>query len=151
MIYSQTIDTPAGALTVRATDDVVTRISFESALDSNPNKITQQACLELHEYFKGQRNSFDLPIEAHGTEFQTQVWNELLKIPAGQTISYGQIAKNIGKPKAARAVGGAVGSNPIAIVIPCHRVMATSGAITGYTGGDGIKTKQKLLDLETVG
>lgn len=151
MIYSQTIDTPAGALTVRATDDVVTRISFESALDSNPNKITQQACLELDEYFKGQRNRFDLPIEAHGTEFQTQVWNELLKIPAGQTISYGQIAKNIGKPKAARAVGGAVGSNPIAIVIPCHRVMATSGAITGYTGGEGVKTKQKLLDLETVG
>ncbi|HEY7796724.1 MAG TPA: methylated-DNA--[protein]-cysteine S-methyltransferase [Microbacteriaceae bacterium] len=151
MIYSQTIDTPAGALTVRATDEAITNISFESTADSNPNRITQKACLELDEYFKGQRISFDLPIKTSGTEFQKQVWNELLRIPAGKTTSYGQIAKNIGKPRAARAVGGAVGSNPIAIVIPCHRVMATSGAITGYTGGDGIKTKQKLLDLETVG
>lgn len=151
MIYSQTVDTPAGALTVRATDEAITNITFEVSPESNPNEITQKACSELGEYFKGQRRSFGLPIKTSGTDFQQQVWRELLKIPAGKTISYGQIAKNIGRPKAARAVGGAVGSNPIAIVIPCHRVMATSGAITGYTGGEGIKTKKRLLDMETGG
>ena len=151
MIYSQTIDTPAGALTVRATDEAITNITFEVSPETNPNKMTQKACSELGEYFKGRRMSFDLPIKTSGTDFQQQVWRELLKIPAGKTISYGQIAKNIGRPKAARAVGGAVGSNPIAIVIPCHRVMATSGAITGYTGGEGIKTKKRLLDMETGG
>jgi len=99
----------------------------------------------------GKRTEFNLPLEARGTDFQKSVWAELLKIPAGKTKSYGEIARLVGKPKAARAVGGAVGSNPIAVVIPCHRVMSASGAITGYTGGNGVKTKRQLLDLEGVG
>ena len=151
MIYSQTIETSAGTLTVRATKEAIINITFETGADSIPNEITQKACSELDEYFRGKRKNFDLPLQTNGTDFQKQVWNELIKIPAGKTISYGQIAKSIGKPKAARAVGGAVGSNPIAIVIPCHRVMATNGAITGYSGGEGIKTKKLLLDIETVG
>ena len=95
--------------------------------------------------------TFELPLEVSGTKFQESVWGELLKIPSGETVSYAYVAQKIGKPKAARAVGGAVGANPIPIIIPCHRVMASNGAITGYSGGNGIKTKQKLLDHEARG
>ena len=116
--------------------------------EKNP-EITHKS--QLIEYFEGKRIGFELALSAEGTEVQKSVWQELQRIPAGQTKSYGEIANNIGKPKAARAVGGAVGSNPIAIIIPCHRVLASNGAITGYTGGDGIKTKQKLLDIESLG
>lgn len=150
-MYSQSIDSGAGTLTVRATDKAITSVRFEEIASSNPNQITEMACKQLVEYFEGKRTRFELVLKAEGTEFQKSVWQELQRIPAGQTTSYGQIAKKIGKPKAARAVGGAVGSNPIAIIIPCHRVLASNGAITGYTGGDGIKTKQKLLDIESLG
>ncbi len=150
-MYSQSIDSGAGTLTVRATDKAITSVRFEEIASSNPNQITEMACKQLVEYFEGKRTSFELVLKAEGTEFQKSVWQELQRIPAGQTTSYGQIANKIGKPKAARAVGGAVGSNPIAIIIPCHRVLASNGAITGYTGGDGIKTKQRLLDIESLG
>jgi methylated-DNA-[protein]-cysteine S-methyltransferase len=150
-MYSQSIDSATGTLTVRATDKAITSVRFEEIASSNPNQITEMACKQLVEYFEGKRTSFELVLKAEGTEFQKSVWQELQRIPAGQTTSYGQIANKIGKPKAARAVGGAVGSNPIAIIIPCHRVLASNGAITGYTGGDGIKTKQKLLDIESLG
>ena len=151
MIYSQTISTPAGEICVTANEEFVTNISFGKAAKENRNHLTENACKQLNEYFSSKRMEFDLPLDARGTEFQKSVWAELLKIPAGQTKTYGEIARLIGKPKAARAVGGAVGSNPIAVVIPCHRVMATSGAITGYTGGRGVITKRQLLDLEGVG
>jgi methylated-DNA-[protein]-cysteine S-methyltransferase len=151
MRYSQSIDSAAGTLTVRATDKAITSVRFEEIANPNPNQITKVACQQLIEYFEGKRIGFELALSAEGTEFQKSVWQELQRIPAGQTKSYGEIANNIGKPKAARAVGGAVGSNPIAIIIPCHRVLASNGAITGYTGGDGIKTKQKLLDIESLG
>ena len=150
MIYSQTISTPAGEICVTANEEFVTNINFGKAEKENHNHLTQSACNQLNEYFSSKRKEFDLPLKAYGTEFQKSVWAELLKIPAGQTKTYGEIARLIGKPKAARAVGGAVGSNPIAVVIPCHRVMAASGAITGYTGGNGIITKRQLLDLEGV-
>jgi len=151
MNYSQTISTPAGAISVTANEEFVTKISFGKANLEKPNLLTQRACDQLKEYFDGKRTEFNLPLEARGTDFQKSVWAELLKIPAGKTKSYGEIARLVGKPKAARAVGGAVGSNPIAVVIPCHRVMSASGAITGYTGGNGVKTKRQLLDLEGVG
>lgn len=150
-MYSQSIVSPAGTLTIKATDKAVTSVRFEEIANPKPNQITQRACQQLIEYFEGRRTSFQLPLSSEGTEFQKRVWQELQKIPAGQTKSYREIADKIGKPKAARAVGGAVGSNPIAIIIPCHRVLASNGAITGYTGGDGIKTKQKLLDIESLG
>jgi methylated-DNA-[protein]-cysteine S-methyltransferase len=150
-MFSQTIGTPLGPVTIEADETALTRVSFGNNSNQSPNSITRMTAGQLDEYFDGKRLQFEIPMRITGTDFQRRVWKELLDIPAGKTSSYGQIAKNIGKPKAARAVGGAVGSNPFAIVIPCHRVMASNGAITGYTGGDGIKTKRKLLDLESLG
>src|SRR3954471_13000342 len=101
---------------------------------------------QLAEYFGGRRRRFDLPIVLDGTDFQKQVWSELAKIPYGETISYGEQARRIGKPKALRAVGGANGRNPISIIIPCHRVIGADGSLTGFGWGTG--NKKTLLDLE---
>jgi methylated-DNA-[protein]-cysteine S-methyltransferase len=101
---------------------------------------------QLAEYFGGRRRRFDLPLVLEGTEFQKQVWTELAKIPYGETISYGEQARRIGKPKAMRAVGGANGRNPISIIIPCHRVIGTDGSLTGF--GWGTPNKKTLLELE---
>lgn len=149
-MFSQTVTSPAGEITVEANSNAVTRVRFGSSANQNPNKVTGLACEQLADYFNGKLVDFNLPLETKGTDFQKSVWAELAKIPKGKTISYGEIANKIGKPKAARAVGRAVGSNPIAIIIPCHRVMASNGAITGYTGGEGVITKAQLLKLEGV-
>ena len=101
---------------------------------------------QLTEYFAGTRREFDLPLIQCGTEFQRRVWAELKKIPYGKTISYGELAKKIGSPKAARAVGGANNKNPIAIVVPCHRVIGSGGALVGYAAG--VDKKRFLLELE---
>lgn len=101
---------------------------------------------QLTDYFAGGRRSFDLPLAATGTDFQRQVWDVLATIPYGQTWSYGQLAAALGRPSAARAVGMANGRNPISIIVPCHRVVGSTGAITGY--GGGVERKQALLDLE---
>lgn len=103
--------------------------------------------MQLQEYFAGQRTSFDLSLAPEGTAFQKRVWAELRKVSYGETISYGGLARRIGNPNASRAVGGANGKNAIAIVIPCHRVIAADGSIGGFGGGTGLK--QALLDLET--
>jgi methylated-DNA-[protein]-cysteine S-methyltransferase len=105
-----------------------------------------QVRAQLAEYFGGRRRRFDLPIVLEGTDFQKQVWSELAKIPYGETISYGEQARRIGKPKALRAVGGANGRNPISIIIPCHRVIGSDGSLTGFGWGTG--NKKTLLDLE---
>lgn len=102
---------------------------------------------QLAEYFSGQRQQFELALNTEGTAFQKQVWDELLKIPYGQTITYGELAKRIGNPRASRAVGLANGKNPISIIIPCHRVIGADGSLTGF--GGGIKVKQYLLELES--
>ncbi len=101
---------------------------------------------QLEEYFAGDRKDFDLPLHLSGTEFQVQVLEELQRIPYGETTSYGDIAQRIGRPKAMRAVGAANGRNPIPIVIPCHRVIGSSGDLTGF--GGGLDTKEALLRLE---
>jgi methylated-DNA-[protein]-cysteine S-methyltransferase len=101
---------------------------------------------QLGEYFAGQSQSFDLPLDFHGTDFQKRVWEQLLAIPFGETRSYAEIARALGQPSASRAVGAANGRNPISIVAPCHRVIGTSGALTGFAGG--VETKQRLLALE---
>jgi methylated-DNA-[protein]-cysteine S-methyltransferase len=101
---------------------------------------------QLEEYFNGKRTHFDMPLDFAGTSFQMSVWRELLKIPYGQTRTYGELAKVVGKPGAARAVGMANHDNPIAVVIPCHRVLGRNGSLTGYAGG--IQLKQKLLAIE---
>ncbi len=101
---------------------------------------------QLRAYFSGELESFDLPLAPEGTPFQQKVWKELCRIPYGETISYGELAKRIGNPAASRAVGLANGSNPIPIVIPCHRVIGSNGKLTGY--GGGLPIKEKLLALE---
>lgn len=104
------------------------------------------AIAQLDEYFAGGRRRFDLPLAPRGTDFQRRVWRALSDIPYGKTISYGELARRIGKPSASRAVGLANGANPLPIVVPCHRVIGSDGSLTGY--GGGIDRKRFLLDLE---
>jgi len=103
---------------------------------------------QLDEYFAGGRRAFDLPLDPQGTPFQLRVWEELRRIPLGETTTYGELAERIGRPGAARAVGSAVARNPISIVVPCHRVMGSDGSLTGYAGG--VPRKRALLTLEGV-
>jgi methylated-DNA-[protein]-cysteine S-methyltransferase len=103
---------------------------------------------QLEEYFEGRRRAFDLPLVLRGTEFQKRVWEELLRIPYGVTISYGDLARRVGNPKASRAVGLANGRNPISIIVPCHRVIGANGNLTGY--GGGLWRKDALLTLEAL-
>jgi methylated-DNA-[protein]-cysteine S-methyltransferase len=112
--------------------------------------VLDRAGKQLTEYFAGKRKSFDLEVELDGTAFQKAVWGEIEKIGFGEKVTYAEIARAIGKPLASRAVGGAVGSNPVALIVPCHRVLGASGKITGYSGGDGLPTKRKLLALENI-
>lgn len=104
---------------------------------------------QLTEYFAGERTVFDVPLRSEGTAFQQQVWGALRAIPYGQTRTYGELAAAIGAPRAARAVGLANAHNPIAVIVPCHRVVGADGSLTGYAGG--LERKQRLLDLESVG
>lgn len=109
--------------------------------------VLEQAKTQLNDYFAGRRSGFDLPLDlSSGTDFQQQVWRALLNIPTGSTCSYGALSAAIGKPSAVRAVGGAIGRNPLGIVVPCHRVIGAKGALTGYTGG--LQHKVALLQLE---
>lgn len=122
--------------------------SVSAAWEENDGlSIFETAKLQLREYFDGERTAFDLKFETGGTPFQQEVWNQLLKIPFGETLTYGEIARQIGRPKAVRAVGAANGKNPISIMIPCHRVIGLDGALTGYAGG--LERKSFLLSLET--
>ncbi len=106
----------------------------------------REAVRQLNAYFAGKLTEFDLPLEPEGTSFQRAVWEELRRIPYGETISYGELARRIGNPNASRAVGLANGSNPIAIVIPCHRVIGSTGKLTGF--GGGLEVKRRLLEIE---
>lgn len=103
---------------------------------------------QINDYFAGKRTQFELEVAPQGTSFQRQVWRQLGKIPYGETRSYGEIAASVGRPKGARAAGGAIGSNPIAVVIPCHRVIGADGSLTGF--GSGLPVKRRLLRLEGV-
>jgi methylated-DNA-[protein]-cysteine S-methyltransferase len=120
--------------------------TVKNTAESTP--LLKRAQKQLTEYFAGRRRSFDLPLAPQGTAFQQSVWRELAKIPFGSTSTYGSVARAIGQPQAARAVGGAIGANPLALVIPCHRVLAGDGRLTGFSGGDGVPTKVALLTLE---
>jgi len=112
--------------------------------DSSPFK---EVMLQLASYFSGELSEFQVCLAPNGTKFQEMVWDALMKIPYGETWSYGQLAEHIGKPKASRAVGAANGLNPIPVIIPCHRVIGSNGKLTGF--GGGIETKQYLLNLES--
>lgn len=139
---------PIGILKIEATQTKLISVQltdYTKTVD-NSNEMTKKCEMQLREYFCGKRRIFNLPIEFKGTEFQKKVWRELCKIPYGKTVSYQEIAQKIGKKKAVRAVGTAIGKNPIAIIVPCHRVISANGKIGGYAYG--IDKKQKLLDLE---
>ncbi len=114
--------------------------------ENEPSELTERAFGQLEEYFSGKRKVFDLPFKMNGTAFQMKVWQELLKIPYGDTVSYSEIAERIGCPEGARAVGGAVHNNPLWIIVPCHRVVGKNGKLTGYAGGT--EMKKNLLELE---
>jgi O-6-methylguanine DNA methyltransferase len=104
------------------------------------------AVSQLRQYFSGSRLAFDLPLDVRGTAFQKAVWSEVVRIPYGSTVTYGEVAQLMGKPKASRAVGSAVGANPLPIIVPCHRVIGAGGSLTGY--GAGLDVKEALLRLE---
>jgi methylated-DNA-[protein]-cysteine S-methyltransferase len=152
------IQTPIGRISIAASEQGITNLDFLSsrsrlqdfATTALAQSLVDQAAKQLVEYFEGKREKFDLKFDLDGTAFQKSVWQQIQKIPFGKTVSYGEIARAIRKPQAARAVGGAVGANPVAIFIACHRVMGSTGKLTGYSGGNGLPTKRKLLDLEGI-
>ena len=137
-----------GPLTVGSTDRGIASIQFGNHTDGDGSEssLDRDTAKQLTEYFQGERTRFELPLDVEGTPFQKAVWMELLQIPYGETRSYGDIAKAIGKPGAARAVGMANHDNPIAVVIPCHRVVGSNGSLTGYAGG--LHLKAQLLSIE---
>jgi methylated-DNA-[protein]-cysteine S-methyltransferase len=146
-------ESPVGPLTLVSDGAALAGVYFESQRHGRPpagpkgtDKIIDMARKQLDSYFAGKRKAFDVPLRPVGTAFQTRVWNALLRIPYGETASYGAIANAIGSPKAVRAVGAANGRNPIPIIIPCHRVIGANGSLTGF--GGGMARKEMLLDLE---
>ena len=145
------IETPLGAVWLEADADGVTALRFEAAGDelceTGPDSpFIGRTREQLAAYFAGTRREFDVPLSPAGTPFQMAVWRELLKIPFGGTRTYGQLASALGRPGAARAVGAACGRNPLAILVPCHRVVGADGSLTGYAWG--VERKQALLALE---
>lgn len=155
-LYTAQLESPIGTLTVTASQKGLVAIEWGSGapLKKPENKVrfvsSPDVCAsyvqQLKEYFAGERKEFTFPLDLRGTEFQKRCWQALLEIPYGKTVSYADIAQAVGSPKAFRAVGMANHHNPIPIVVPCHRVIASSGGLCGYGGGLGIK--EKLLRLE---
>lgn len=142
---------PSKCLEIHIEEETITRVNFcEKALNRIvEGSFEEEVLRQFAEYFSGKRQEFDLPYFATGTPFQLMVWEELLKIPYGETRSYWELTEAIGKPKAARAVGNALNANPVAIIIPCHRVIASGGKLGGF--GGGTELKRQLLELEKRG
>ena len=146
-------ESPVGPLTLIAGERALTGVHFEGyAHGLAPARRDPEApplaaaAAQLDEYFAGERRAFDLELELEGTEFQLAVWDALLRIPFGETLSYGELARRLGRPERVRAVGAANGRNPVSIVVPCHRVIGADGSLTGY--GGGLDRKRALLALE---
>jgi methylated-DNA-[protein]-cysteine S-methyltransferase len=153
MISSQaSVETPIGFINLAAVGDEVASVVISRVrvpdLDSSP--VLERAKAQLAAYFAGESQTLDFAVNPDGTEFQRAVWAEIAKLGFGQTATYADIAKAIGRPKAVRAVGGAVGANPVPLVIGCHRVLGANGRITGYSGGEGLPTKRWLLAHEGI-
>lgn len=144
------LDAPVGRLQLVLEAGALTRILWANEAQGtdtdSPSPAAKQARRQLSEYFAGKRQRFELDLNPQGTAFQRSVWRELARIPFGETRSYGEIARTLGKPSASRAVGAANGKNPIPIILACHRVIGASGALTGFAGG--LDTKRWLLDHE---
>ena len=152
------LPTPIGVLTLVASERGLRAVIFESEthgdrrfddelVDDPRHPVLIEAVEQLEAYFAGDRKDFDLPLDLVGTEFQVAAWRALASIPYGETVSYGEQARRIGRPSAVRAIGAANGRNPVPVVLPCHRVIGANGSLTGFGGGLG--TKAKLLALES--
>ena len=155
MVHSHTTSSPLGPITIEASNTAITSVTIDSpgarVSQSEPDHpLLKDATGQLGEYFAGVRHSFDLPVALEGTPFQQAVWGALAKVPFGHSLSYSELGEAAGVGFAPRAVGGAVGANPVPIIVPCHRVLAANQKITGYSGGRGIPTKQQLLELEGI-
>ena len=147
------VGSPLGALRLYAAEDQLVGLYLPAqptpagpAAIERPSAVLARAAAQLAEYFAGRRRVFDLPLAPRGTEFQRAVWRVLRTIPLGETRSYGELAQQLGQPSASRAVGAANGKNPISIIVPCHRVIGSTGHLTGYAGG--VPAKRWLLDHE---
>lgn len=149
-------DTPLGVMLLVADDEVLSAAYFagqkyfpesrENWMRAGDDALLRHACDELDEYFERRRLHFGVPLRPHGTAFQRAVWAALSDVPHGATVSYAELARRVGMPGAARAVGAAVGRNPLTLFVPCHRAVGSSGALTGYAGG--LERKRALLELE---
>ena len=154
--YSGILKAPFGVLTVVASNKGVRYVMFENdahpkplsdlRIRQGPHAVLDDALVQLREYFNGDRVTFELPLDLVGTEFQVDAWKSLARIPFGKTVSYAEQAASIGRPTAVRAIGGANGRNPVAVVLPCHRVIGANGSLTGF--GGGIEVKRWLLQHE---
>ena len=151
-------ESPLGPMYATAEDDGITHIEFQGAKYApaeqpdwieDPKAPALAACgTQLAEYFAGTRTEFDLPLAPRGSTFQKRVWEEIARVPYGETISYAELARRAGAPGQARAAGAATGRNPVSLVIPCHRIVGSDGSLTGYAGG--LERKRELLELEGV-
>lgn len=150
------LETPLGSMLAIAQDAVLVALDFEDAkyapavdpawVEDPAWPVLRDCAAQVAEYFAGERGRFDLPLAPRGTPFQRRVWQEIAQVPYGATITYAELARRAGRPGSARAAGAATGRNPLAIVVPCHRIVATGGSLTGYAGG--LARKARLLGLE---
>lgn len=155
--YLRRIDSPIGRLELTSDGKAITSLTIErnghlplEELAENSVPVIDLAVKQLDEYFAGNRQTFTLPTSPAGTDFQRQIWAGLTEVPWGAATTYGELGASTGRATAGRAVGGAVGANPLPIIVPCHRVLASDGRITGYSGGNGVPTKVWLLDHEGI-
>jgi methylated-DNA-[protein]-cysteine S-methyltransferase len=150
-ISRRSFPSPFGYITITAEAEKITAVELcKKANSVGSSKVLSEAAKQIELYLNGSLPRFSLPLKVSGTPFQLAVWKTIAKVPFGKTVSYGEIAKAIGKPQAARAVGAAVGANPTPLLVGCHRVLGSRGSLTGYSGGQGIKTKKLLLDHESI-
>lgn len=146
-MFRSYLSSPVGTLEIHADEHALLSVQFcDSALPAEENALTRETRAQLNAYFLGELMQFDLPLKPTGTAFQQQVWQQLIRIPYAETCSYKEVAEQVGQIKAMRAVGAANGRNPIAIIVPCHRVIGSNGRLTGYAGG--LQRKAWLLEHE---
>jgi methylated-DNA-[protein]-cysteine S-methyltransferase len=156
-MHLRRIDSPIGRIEIIGNGEAIVSLAIErdgtlpcDGVPEQGDAVLDRAVEQLDEYFAGHRRDFDLPLSLAGTAFQLAVWEQIAELDFGEVVSYGELGLGTGRATAGRAVGGAVGANPIPIIVPCHRVLGSDGRITGYSGGDGIPTKSWLLKHEGI-
>ena len=156
-VWIRRIDSPIGRIELISDGEAITSLKIESGgslpydhLPEQSNDVLDTAAGQLGEYFAGTRRTFDVPVHLRGTVFQQEIWARLAELEWGEVVSYGELGLSTGRATAGRAVGGAVGANPVPLIVPCHRVLASNHRITGYSAGEGVPTKSWLLDHEGI-